>query len=74
MVTESGYYVSDFSQTQLNLARNFYEKQYEQLGDNDLMGIHTLLVQTTNENALAFYNLNSITPVGLMIQAWLESK
>jgi hypothetical protein len=74
VVTESGYYVSDFSQTQLNQARNFYEKQYEKLGDNDLMGIHTLLMQITNENPLVFYNLNSITPVGLMIQAWLESK
>ncbi|MCF6279894.1 MAG: hypothetical protein L3J14_06050 [Flavobacteriaceae bacterium] len=72
VVTESGHYVSDFSQTQLNQARNFYEKQAEQLGNNDLMGIHTLLIQTTNENPLALYSLNGITPVGLMIQSWLE--
>lgn len=72
VVTESGYYVTDFSQSQLNKARNFYGKQSEQLGNNDLLGIHTLLMQTTNENPLALYDLNEITPVGLMVQSWLE--
>lgn len=72
VVTESGYYVTDFSQNQLNQARNFYEKQSEQLTNNDLMGIHTLLIQTTNENPLTLYDLKGITPVGLMIQSWLK--
>ncbi len=72
VVTESGYYVSDFSESQLNQARNFYEQQSQKLDSKDLMGIHTLLVPTTNANPLAMYNLNGITPVGLMIQSWLE--
>jgi hypothetical protein len=72
VVTESGYYVSDFSQSQLNHARQFYEQESEELENKDLMGIHTLLFPTTNENPLTFYDLNGITPVGLMIQSWLE--
>lgn len=72
VVTESGYYVSEFSEGQLNQARNFYEKQSEELDNKDLMGIHTLLIPTSKENPLALYNLNGITPVGLMIQSWLE--
>jgi hypothetical protein len=72
VVTESGYYVSDFSQSQLNQARKFYEQESEELENKDLMGIHTLLIPTTNRHPLAFYDLNGITPVGLMIQSWLE--
>lgn len=73
VVTESGYYVSELSESQLEQARNFYELQSQNLENKDLMGIHTLLVPTTNENPLAMYNLNGITPVGLMIQSWLEA-
>ncbi len=73
VVTESGYYVTDFSQSQLDKARGFYEKQSEQLGHNDLLGIHTLVTQSTNKKPLALYDLNGISPVGLMIQSWLET-
>ncbi len=72
VVTESGYYVSDFSQNQLDQARIFYETQSKQLENNDLLGIHTLVNETAADNPLALYNLNGITPVGLMIKSWLE--
>lgn len=72
VVTESGYYVSEFSQSQLNQAMEFYEQQSDKLEDKDLIGIHTLVVPTSNGNPLALYDLNGITPVGLMIQSWVE--
>ena len=72
VVTESGYYVTDFSQGQLDMMRGFYEKQSSQLGDNDLMGIHTLINHTVQVKPMNLYNLNGMTPVGEMIQSWLE--
>ncbi|MGB6034705.1 MAG: hypothetical protein WBG42_00455 [Cryomorphaceae bacterium] len=73
VVTESGYYVTDFSKSQLDQAREFYIKQAKQLNKRGLMGIHTLVTSSTRQNALALYNLNGITPVGEMVQNWLSN-
>ncbi len=74
VVTESGYYISDFSQKQLNLVKNFYEEQSKHLSENDLMGIHPLLTQTKKEHPLALYTLNGMTPVGSTIQSWSQER
>jgi len=74
VVTESGYYVKDYSPEQLRQAKKFYVKQSQVLGDQNLLGVHTLLIQTNKLNPLAMYNLNGLTPVGEMIQDYLDNR
>jgi hypothetical protein len=74
VVTESGYYVKDFSESELSLARKFLEDQSKHLSDESLFGIHTLLNPDRKPNATAMYDVNGLTPVGHMIKDWLEGK
>lgn len=72
VVTESGYYIKDYSESQLDEANKFYLKESEALGKNDLFGIHTLVSPSKQFNPLAFYNATGITPVGQMIKNWVD--
>lgn len=74
VVTESGYYVRDFSAFELEQAKKFYTKQYQKLGSKGLIGVHTLYIPTNNQNPLSMYDPNGITPVGEMIDSWLKKR
>lgn len=74
VVTESGYYVKDFSKNQLDQAREFYTKQAQKLDNKSLMGIHTLLNPSSRSNPLALYDRSGLTPVGEMVNSWLKNK
>ena len=73
VVTESGYYITDFSQSQLELAKQFYIDQSARLEElGGMMGIHVLINNSNRPNALALYDLGGITSVGRMVQEWLS--
>jgi hypothetical protein len=74
VVTESGYYVRDFSQSELEQAKKFYTKQYQKLGSKGLIGVHTLYIPSNKKNPLSMYDQNGITPVGEMIDSWIKSR
>jgi len=74
VVTESGYYITDFSQSQLNQAKRFYSKQREMLGSEGLIGVHTLYIPANGTNPLAMYDKGGITPVGNMVNNWLSGR
>ena len=71
VATESGYYISSFSETQLTKARQFYQAESEALGPDNLFGIHTLTKERRRVSPLTLYNPDGITPVGKNFEKWL---
>jgi hypothetical protein len=74
VVTESGYYISEYSPEQLKRAKKFYIEQSKRLGNKSLMGIHELLEPTQRKNPLALYNPSGLTPMGEMVEDWLSKR
>ena len=71
VVTESGYYISNFSENQLAMARRFYQAESDALGPGNLFGIHTLTKESRRDSPLTLYNPDGITPVGENFEKWL---
>ncbi|MEZ5994093.1 MAG: hypothetical protein R3E76_17300 [Planctomycetota bacterium] len=74
-VTESGYYIDEFSDAQLELAEAFWTELYQALRPTDVYGIHVLLNKTKRPNSLALVDREGeLTPVGKRFEAWLTSR
>lgn len=74
-VTESGYYIEDFSEAQLELAQEFWTELYQALRPTDVYGIHVLINKNNRPNALALIGRDGeLTPVGKKFESWLSSR
>lgn len=74
-VTESGYYIDEFSDAQLEIAEAFWTELYQALRPTDVYGIHVLLNKTKRPNPLALVDREGeLTPVGKRFEAWLTSR
>ncbi|HKK39000.1 MAG TPA: hypothetical protein VJ949_06260 [Cryomorphaceae bacterium] len=74
VVTESGYYITDYSPQQLKIAKKFYVEQSRRLDDESLLGIHELIEKTKRFNPLSLYGPQGMTPVGEMVEDWLSNR
>ena len=71
--TESGYYIKNYSEEELEKARHFLTEQSQELGKDGLMGIHTLFIPVNRRDPLALYTLSGLTPVGENLRNWLQN-
>lgn len=73
-VTESGYYVRNFSAGELQRAGAFWTSLYRALRPGDVFGIHTLINKGNKPNPLALINRDGrLSPVGQAFQGWLKT-
>ena len=74
-VTESGYYVNDFSDAELKKAFQFWTGVYDALRPGDVYGVHPLISKGLKPNALALFSKDGeITKVGACFKDWLSQR
>lgn len=74
-VTESGYYVDDFSADELQKSWQFWSAIYQHLRAGDIYGVHPLICKSQNVNSLCIYSLDGeLTPVGEQFKKWLPQR
>lgn len=69
--TESGYWPTGSAKEDKEMIKAFFDAQKEALGDEDIMGVHTLY-QKKSGSPYALYDREGLTEMGEVIKEWCE--
>lgn len=71
-ITESGFRITDYSKDSLDKTEKYWSTFYEQLGPDDLYGVHLLYHEGMKNPHAIYLEDGSISPVGKRLQTWLK--